>query len=152
MNTAAFHPEEYLQLLTNRLLTKCTHQKIQLNRAWAAAFPSAPGVYLFQYKGKIIYVGETGNLRGRMKDMLNTKNHTLRRNIGNKLYCSIKGFQQATSRRSFIAVIEDMLNTHIQTHLTVCCMPVPLGRKELEEKIQKELSPEYNKKGLRKTS
>jgi hypothetical protein len=144
--------EHYLQSLADDLLNNCLQQKIQLTRAWASNFPSAPGVYLFKYKGKIIYVGETGNLRGRMKDMLNTQNHVLRRNIGNKLYTTVEGFQKATSRQSFIVVIEDMLNTHIQTHIMVCCMIVSLGRKELEEKIQKEHSPEYNKKGLRKTS
>ncbi len=87
-----------------------------------------------------------------MKDMIDTRNHVLRRNIGNKLYCSVNGFEPATARRKFIDVIEDMLNTHIKENLTVCCMAVELGRKELEEKIQKDFNPEYNQKGLRKTS
>jgi transposase-like protein len=78
---AILNPEDYLQILADQLLIKCEHQKIRLTRGWASAFPSVPGVYVFKYKGKIIYVGETGNLRGRMKDMLNTKNHVLRRNI-----------------------------------------------------------------------
>jgi hypothetical protein len=64
----------------------------------------------------------------------------------------VKGFAPATSRKKFIDVIEDMLNSHIQKNLTVCCIEVALGRKELEEKIQNELKPEYNQKGQRKTS
>lgn len=147
-----FDTTKYLRLLSNRILNKCQSQKIELTRAWASDFPSQPGVYIFRDKKKIIYVGETGNLRGRMKDMIDTRNHVLRRNIGNRLYCKIKGFEPATAKKKFIAVIEDMLNTHIKKNLTVCYMTTELGRKELEEKIQKECLPEYNQKGLRKTS
>ena len=123
-----------------------------MTRSWASNFASAPGVYIFRDKKEIIYVGETGNLRGRMKDMIDTRNHVLRRNIGNKLYRKITGFTQATARNKFIDVIEDTLNIHIKKNLTLCCMTVELGRKELEEKIQKEFLPKYNQKGLRKTS
>lgn len=147
-----FETEKYLNSLYQQLLNKCEVHKIELTRAWASNFPSVPGVYVFRDKKKIIYVGETGSLKGRMKDMIDTRNHVLRRNIGNKLFCEIRGFEPATARKKFIATIEDMLNTHIQKNLTICCMPVSLGRKELEEKIQFEFKPEYNQKGLRKTS
>lgn len=142
----------YLQSIYDKLLNECENHRIELTRAWASNFPSTPGVYIFRDKNKIIYVGETGNLRGRMKDMIDTRNHVLRRNIGNKLYSGIRGFEPATARRKFVDIIEDMLNSHIKENLTVCCMAVELGRKELEEKIQKEFKPEYNQKGLRKTS
>ena len=143
--------EKYLQALFDAFLVQCKSQKIELTRAWAAQFASVPGVYIFKNKNDLIYVGETGNLKGRMTDMIDTRNHTLRRNIGNKLYVDVEGFVKATSRRKFIDVIENMLNTHIVENLTVCCIPVALGRKELEEKIQKEFKPEYNQKGLRKS-
>ncbi len=147
-----FNPRRYLQSLSEKLLNECKENQIDLTRAWASNFPTTPGVYIFRDKQQIIYVGETGNLRGRMKDMIDTRNHVLRRNIGNKLYSEISGFERATSRRKFIDVIEDMLNSHIKENLTVCCMPVELGRKELEEKIQRDFAPGYNRKGLRKSS
>jgi hypothetical protein len=147
-----FNATKYLQSLYDELINKCESHEIELTRAWASNFPSVPGVYIFRDKEEIIYVGETGSLRGRMKDMIDTRNHVLRRNIGNKLYRDINGFKPATARIKFIDVIEDILNTHIKEDLTVCCMAVELGRKELEEKIQKEFKPEYNQKGLRKTS
>lgn len=65
---ASISREQYLQSLADDLLNNCLQQKIQLTRTWASNFPSARGVYLFKYKGKIIYVGEIGNLRGRMKE------------------------------------------------------------------------------------
>jgi hypothetical protein len=144
--------KKYLTTLQDQLINKSDRVKIELTRVWATDFPSAPGVYIFCDKKKVIYVGETGNLRGRMKDMIDTRNHVLRRNLGNKLFTKVKGFAPATSRKKFIDVIEDMLNSHIQKNLTVCCIEVALGRKELEEKIQNELKPEYNQKGQRKTS
>lgn len=146
-----FETIKYLQSIYDKLINECKSHKIELTRTWTSNFPSSPGVYIFRNKDKIIYVGETGNLRGRMKDMIDTRNHTLRRNIGNKLYCDVKGFMPATARRKFIDIIETMLNAHIMENLTICFMQVELGRKELEEKIQKELTPEYNQKGLRKT-
>jgi len=148
----SFNTMKYLQLLYDKLLNDCISYKIGLTRAWASDFPPAPGVYVFRDKKKLIYVGETGSLRGRMKDMIDTRNHVLRRNIGNKLYNEIEGFERATSSKKFIEIIEDMLNNHIRENLTVCYMTVELGRKELEEKIQKEFEPEYNQKGLRKSS
>lgn len=49
-----------------------TQHKIRIgeieNRTGIA--PNAPGVYLIYDKEEIGYVGETGNLKGRMKDML----------------------------------------------------------------------------------
>lgn len=146
-----FNTAKYLLSLYDKLLNECKSHRIELTRAWASNFPSAPGVYIFRNKAEIIYVGETGNLRGRMKDMIDTRNHVLRRSIGKKLYCEIEGFKSASARVKFSDVIEDMLNTHIKDNLTVCCMTVELGRKELEEKIQKDFQPEYNQKGLRKT-
>jgi hypothetical protein len=146
-----FDTAGYLQNLTEQLLTNCPRHAIGLTRAWASNFPSTPGVYIFWDKKTVIYVGETGNLKGRMKDMIDTRNHTLRRSLGKKLFSSSKGFQPATARLKFIDTIENMLNTHIKQNLTVCCLPVSLGRKELEEKIQLEKRPEYNQKGLRKT-
>jgi hypothetical protein len=146
-----FDTAGYLQDLTEQLLTNCPRHAIELTRTWASNFPSTPGVYVFWDKKTVIYVGETGNLKGRMKDMIDTRNHTLRRSLGKKLFSSSKGLQPATARLKFIDTIEDMLNTHIKQNLTVCCLPVSLGRKELEEKIQIEKKPEYNQKGLRRT-
>lgn len=95
-----FDTQVYLNSLYDQLLNKCEIQKIEVTRAWASNFPSEPGVYVFRDNTKIIYVCETGNLRGRMKDMIDTRNHVLRRSMGNKIYREVKGFEPATSKRS----------------------------------------------------
>ena len=53
-----------------------------LSSKWVKSFPNKPGVYVAFEGSKIVYVGETGNIRGRMKDLLDTRHHNLRRNIG----------------------------------------------------------------------
>jgi len=74
--------EEYLLKLEHKLLIEAEKHTIELTREWARNFPDEAGVYLFREDGEICYIGETGNLRGRMSDILNTQNHTIRRNIG----------------------------------------------------------------------
>jgi excinuclease UvrABC nuclease subunit len=145
-----FSPEEYLDFIFNELVNNTHPQKILLTREWAAKFPSKPGCYIFRDKSKVIYVGETGNLKGRMQDILDTRRHVLRRTIGNRVFNSIEGWVKATERIKFIDTIEAMLDDHFRTNLTIAAMPISLGRKELEERLFKEYSPEYNQKGLRK--
>lgn len=144
----SFDTKKYLQLMFEDLLNNSVGHKIELKRAWASDFPAFPGVYIFKDNSKIIYVGETVNLRGRMKDMIDTRNHVLRRNIGNELYRGVEGFEPATARKKFNEVIEDMLNKHITRNLTVSWIKVELGRKELEERFKVNLSLNTIKRDL----
>ena len=68
------------------------------------------------------------------------------------MFLGFAGYSKGTSRLKFSEVVEKMLDKHITKNLTVCCMPVSLGRKELEEKIQAKYKPEFNRKGLGKSS
>jgi len=140
----------YLDNLLNDLLNSTRH-KIELTRSWASQFPPKPGVYIFRLGDTIIYAGETGNIRGRMKDLVDTRNHTLRRSIGTKLYSNRPDFTKPSSRNRFCDAIETELNLYISSGLTLSFLPVDLGRKELEEKLIEIHAPEYNNKGLRIT-
>lgn len=93
-------------------------------------------------------MGETGLLRSRMKDLLDTRNHVLRRKIGNTKFIKLPGFQKATSSKNFNPGIEDKLNKWIESNLEISTLAVDLGRKELEEFIyDKYDKPKYNSKG-----
>jgi hypothetical protein len=72
---------------------------ILLTTAWASQFPTKAGVYAVFDGKRLIYVGETGSLRGRMKDLRDTRNHTLRRQIGAAKFSDRNGYQPATSKR-----------------------------------------------------
>ncbi len=141
--------EEYLISLENELLNNSEQRKIELNRNWANSFPDESAVYLFRESGEICYVGETGSIQGRMNDILNTKNHTLRRNLGNHYYSDLPNYEKPSSKKGFCDEIELLLNEKIITDLTVSFVIVNLGRKELEERLFDKFSPKYSIKGKR---
>ena len=145
--------EEYLLTLKNELLKSENWNAITLNRQWTKNAPDSAGVYALKEGDKIVYVGETGNLRGRMNDLLDSRHHTIRRTIGKKLFSKQDGFIQATTKNKFPEIFENRLNEYITTNLKIAFLPVNLGRKELEELIEKSIEFEIklNKRGKRKS-
>ncbi|UUW07675.1 GIY-YIG nuclease family protein [Flavobacterium plurextorum] len=144
--------EQYLENLKKTILSKNNFKKVIMTREWASKIPSSAGVYVFKDVENIVYVGETGNLRGRMKDLLDSRHHTVRRTIGERFYCSIPGFQKATNKIKFPDNIEFLVNDHICTKLSLAYLEVKLGRKELEEEIHcmMDIAVRLNKRGKRK--
>jgi len=141
--------EKYLLELENKLLKKSEKHSIQLTRQWAKKFPSEAAVYLFREDGEICYVGETGNLKGRMTDILNTQNHTIRRNLGYSHFSELANYEKASSRKKYSDDIEILLNKRIENNLTLSFIVTDLGRKELEERLFEKLKPKYSLKGKR---
>ena len=147
--------ELYLETLKDKLLDKSNWKQLTLTTGWTAGIPNLAGVYVLKQSdnNRIVYVGETGSLRGRMKDLLDTRHHTVRRTIGEKYFFEIDGFEKATSRVKFPNHIETLVNEHISTKLLIAYIEVKLGRKELEELIQLSIDSAFklNKRGKRKT-
>lgn len=125
--------ESYFKAISKDLHKKEKRKKVILKREWAKQFDKLRGVYFIFEKDELKYVGETGSLNGRMADLLNTKNHTLRRSIGERLFSNEKGYQKANSKLSYIPAIEKKLNDYMQANLSVSCLPLEIGRKEFEE-------------------
>ena len=142
----------FLNTLEKLLLSEARRQKIVLSGDWTKQFPSAAGVYVVFSGDSVVYVGETGNLRGRMKDLLDSRHHVLRRTIGSSLFSGEMGYEEATSKKKFPSRFEKELDTWIEYRMRLSAIPVRLGRKELEERIVKEFDPIYNKKGQRQSS
>ena len=138
--------EEYLVKFEHKLLIESERHSIELTREWAKSFPNVSTVYLFREEGEVCYVGETGSLRGRMTDILNTKNHTIRRNLGNSHYSEFPNYEKPSSRKGFSNDIENILNDRIEKHLTLSFITLNLGRKELEERLFDKLQPKYSLK------
>jgi len=141
--------KKYLRGLEQKLLSDKNRQSIKLTREWTRQFPTEAGVYLIRESGQISYVGETGSIRARMADLLNTQNHVIRRTIGNTKYKDHSGFEKATSHKKFIPQIETKLNKWIESKLEISILAVELGRKELEEFLYDNYNPKYNNKGKR---
>lgn len=142
--------QDYLATLKTKL-SQGSYIPIAFTKEWLENFPTAAGVYVIQHNGALVYVGETGSLRGRMKDLLDTRTHTLRRTLGERLHHEDPDYEAATASRKFPERIEQALNEYMTRELSIACLPVELGRKELEEFIEKDLNPEtrLNKKGKR---
>lgn len=144
---------EYLDTLRVDLLHPSNWQKVIMTREWASKILSTPGVYVLKEGDDIVYVGETGDLKGRMTDLLDSRHHTVRRTIGERFYSSIDGFQMTTTKKKFPEHIERLVNEHICTRLDLAFIEVKLGRKELEEYVVNSITlvSRLNKRGKRKS-
>ncbi len=141
----------YLVYLENQLL-KQDKKNIELTQGWVELFPSKPGVYVVLENDKPIYVGETGNIRKRMRGLLDTRHHTLRRAVGKRKFCKKDGYRDASSKHKFPDHIEKLVVEYIKKRFEICSLPVSLGRKELEERIMVKYDTKYNNKGPRKNN
>lgn len=143
--------ENYLNSREKKLISESKKHQIVLTRTWANSFPNESAVYLFREGNEICYIGETGSLKGRMNDILNTKNHTIRRNFGNALFSEHPKYEKPSSKKGFCNEIEVLLNERIVNDLTISYLLIQLGRKELEEKLFDKYKPKYSIKGKRGT-
>ena len=128
--------EQYFKNAQSHLVNTSNRISLQLSREWCRTFPKDAGVYCFFVDDKLSYVGETGCLRKRLADLLDSRNHTLRRSIGHKYFSLEKGYAKATSSIKFPAHIETLIENWMPSHLKVALMPIKIGRKEFEEWLQ----------------
>lgn len=107
---------------------------------WPSKFPASPGVYIMRTEKEYLYIGETADIRARMKDLQDTRNHSLRRSIGKKLTGIV-----TTASKKFESPIENSINDWLQANARVTFLQTFLARKELEEWLIKRCKPIYNR-------
>jgi len=102
--------------------------KFEKSQMWRSnTIPNNSGVYaLFEERDKLLYVGETGNLRLRMNDINRTVNHSFRKQLGLSRFGGIK------SRKKFSEEIELQLDLFYMNNLHVSFIEVNFGRLEIE--------------------
>ena len=121
----------------------------RLTRISGSAIPSTAGLYGIYERSTLIYVGESGSLKARFRDLFSTMNHSFRRTLGKKLYSSLPGFVPATTKKLFPEAIEIQLTNYMETALTFLAVPIAFGRTEIEERLV-ALCPELlNPRGQR---
>ncbi len=141
---------EYLKQQLNQLIT-ADQFSIDKQKSWLKVIPPHAGVYLIWFENDMCYVGETGNLKKRMKDLMKTYNHTFRRKLGEKYFSNHPSFYKATSKKKFSDEIESQLNDLMQTKCKISFLATSLGRKELEELVQEKYDKQLlNARGKRK--
>lgn len=97
------------------------------NRKWSNNFPSKAGVYAVFYQNELVYIGESANLKERMKELKRTVNHSFRRKLGRHLEPNaeiVKG--------KFSPELELRLNDEYQNSISVSFIEVNFGRIEIE--------------------
>lgn len=136
--------------LEEQLLSAPRHP-VLLTPEWRNLYPRDPGVYLVFEDDGLVYAGETGSIRARMGDWFDSRNHVIRRNIGERHFSKVPGFVKASARVGFPADIEAMLETRIRERFKVAALPVHFGRVELEEHLVEKhgLTRHYNKRSRR---
>ncbi len=142
--------DQFLAVCEELLLLEGRRKVFGSSRQWAKQFSLNPGVYAVFELGKLAYVGESGSLRGRMGDLFDTRNHTLRRSLGTQRCSEIAGFEPATSKRTFPSHIEEWLGAYMSRSLAIAVVETPFGRREIEEHMIAKHGPlPYNKKSRR---
>lgn len=127
---------------------------VELSNDWISKFPEEPGIYIAWENGSNdpVYVGKTGNIMGRMRDLLDSRHHNLRRKIGSHNFSHETGYKKADSKSKFPPHIEQKVESWLKQKIRISALPLKLGRKELEEKIIQKYDPKYNEKGQRMSS
>jgi hypothetical protein len=125
LKVSAEKVKAFAEAIEYDLLTK---PKIEflLKGDWNQYFPDSAGVYAVFENKKFIYIGETANLRARMKDIRRTYNHTLRNKLGKFRLNAIR------EGNKFSDEIETQLDTYMVDNIEVTCHSLTFGRKEVE--------------------
>lgn len=124
---------------------------VEMDPNWVEKFESVAGVYAVREEGKICYVGESGNLKKRMRDFLDTRNHSLRRLIGSIKFAGQEGYEKSTPSLKFPPKFEEELDRLLEDNFEVSAVALPLGRKELEERLVEKYKPIYNIRSKRRS-
>jgi hypothetical protein len=94
--------QQYVEQLIEELGSRDGALGIRPNEKWWRDIPSTAGVYAVYEGSLLIYVGETADLRERMRDFGDTRHHTLSRSVGHAVFLSaqiFKGLHQRANSR-----------------------------------------------------
>ncbi|SDS75981.1 GIY-YIG catalytic domain-containing protein [Gillisia sp. Hel1_33_143] len=103
------------------------HIKFNFDKKWSSNFPSKAGIYAIYDKDKLVYVGETANLKERMKEVKRTYNHSFRRKLGKFLVEDSK-----IVKGKFGEELELRLNDYYVDRINFRYKEINFGRLEVE--------------------
>ncbi len=144
--------QSYLSKRECYLIDQDNHVAVTLTDEWAKKTPDEAGVYAAFEEDDLVYVGETVNIQKRMKNLQNSRQHALRRNIVKLNFSDSKGYPEADGNKLFPQEIEKKVDNWLENKIRIAFLPTTLGRAELEEKIIQKYRPKYNIKGKGKSN
>lgn len=101
--------------------------KFSFDRNWSSTFPSKAGIYAIFDKDTLVYVGETANLKERMKEVKRTYNHSFRKKLGRHIQENAK-----ITKGKFEESLELKLNEYYLRRITFTYKELNFGRLEVE--------------------
>lgn len=104
--------------------------KFSFHRKWSSNFPSEAGIYAVFDKNKLVYIGETANIKERMKEVKRTYNHSFRKKLGRHLVKDAK-----IVKGKFDEALETKLNDYYLEHISIACKALNFGRLEVESHL-----------------
>lgn len=136
--------EVYLMKLEIELLSDENRKIIELNHEYFNQFPQKAGVYLLREEGEICYISETNNLQSKIYELLDIREHELRRQIGKQKFADKPNYKEASASKKFPDWIEKEIDRMLVDNFELSFLEVKLGRKELEERIKEKFKLKYN--------
>lgn len=138
-------------LSLEEILFKKERIKYHRNRQWHkdSMIPAKEGVYIIFKENIPLYVGETACLYLRMKDIYDTRNHTIRRRIA-EIECSKNDGYIKPSSRNLSDDKTEAIITKFMERMEIAYLELKLGRIEFEDYLMEKYQPKYNKKTKRK--
>ena len=107
-------------------LLKANKIAFNFDRKWSSNFPNQPGVYAIFDDDILAYIGETADLKERMKDVKRTYNHSFRKKLGRKLY------DAKIVKNKYNDKVEADLNKYFESNLSFTFYVLIFGRLEVE--------------------
>lgn len=108
-------------------LFNATKIKFTFDKFWSSNFPAKAGIYAIFDNNKLVYVGETANIKERMKEVKRTVNHSFRKKLGKYLEPNAK-----VQGSKYPEALEQKLNTYFTNNLYFTSTEVNFGRLEIE--------------------
>lgn len=103
------------------------HIKFTFDKKWSSKFPGKAGIYAIYDMDKLVYFGESANLKERMKEVKRTYNHSFRRKLGKFL---VEGSKIVKGK--FGEKLELSLNEYYLDRINFRYKEVNFGRLEVE--------------------
>ncbi len=97
------------------------------DRKWSSIFPSKAGIYAIFDDKKLVYIGETANIKERMKEVKRTYNHSFRKKLGRFLVEDAK-----ITKGKFEETLELKLNNYFLERISFTHKELNFGRLEVE--------------------
>ncbi len=136
---------DLLRAAEAHLFAVANRKSVDLTLEWKNSFTEEPGAYVIFDGDKPVYIGEGANLRKRLNNLRQTRQHVLNWHLGRDLFSTRPDYNKANSRTKYSEAIERDLKQEMQK-LKVCVMPVSEGRKIVEDYLILKYKPKYNKK------